>query len=143
MNSSNNTAVTPRKPGFQPGNPGRPKGARNKATVLAERLLSADIRDVVGSVIKAAKDGDMIAAKLCLERILPPLKTRRLNFPMPPIATVADVHEALKGLWAAVSSGAVTPDEAAMLGKLLEQHAAVLEVSELEKRIEALERGPE
>jgi hypothetical protein len=58
-------------------------------------------------------------------------------------ATVADVHEALNGLWAAVSSGAVTPDEAAMLGKLLEQHAAVLEVSELEKRIEALERGPE
>jgi hypothetical protein len=29
------------------GNPGRPKGARNKATVLAERLLSAD-RLVIG-----------------------------------------------------------------------------------------------
>jgi hypothetical protein len=37
----------------------------------------------------------------------------------------------------------VTPDEASLLGKLLERHAEVFEVSELEKRIRALEADAE
>jgi hypothetical protein len=124
---------------FTRGNPGRRPGARNRATVLAEKLLSKDVKIVVESVLKSAAGGDMLAAKLVLERILPPLKTRRLCFPMPEIRTVEDVHAAMNGLWAAVSSGVVTPDEAATLGKLLEQHAAVLEVNQLERRLRALE----
>ncbi len=128
---------------FQPGNAGRPKGSRNRATVLTEQLLSKDIKAVVQAVLAAAKEGDTNAMKLVLERILPPLKTRRLHFPMPEIKTVADVHDAMNGLWAAVSTGQVTADEAALLGKLLEQHAAVLEVSELEQRINALEADAE
>jgi hypothetical protein len=139
MGSSNNTAITPRKPGFQPGNPGRPKGARNKATQLAEKLLSKDVDDVCNIVVEKAKNGSLEACKVILDRILPVPKSRRITFPMREIHSVADVQEAMNGLWAAVASGGITPEDATLLGKLLEQHAAVLESKDLEERIAALE----
>jgi hypothetical protein len=40
LNERNNAAKTRGRP-FEPGNPGRPKGARHKATLLAERLMQA------------------------------------------------------------------------------------------------------
>ncbi len=140
MNSSNNNALTPRKHGFQPGNPG-PKGARNKATVLAEKLLSADIKDVCNVVVEKAKDGNLEACKVILDRILPVPKSRRISFPMREIHSVADVHDAMNGLWAACASGGITPEDAAVLGKLLEQHADLLEQSEIQRRLDALERA--
>src|SRR6266404_5105931 len=49
----------------QSGNPaGRPRSARNRATVLAEKLMQDDIEDVVRAVVDAAKERDMTAAKL-------------------------------------------------------------------------------
>jgi hypothetical protein len=128
---------------FRPGNPGKPKGARNKATVLAEKLLSKDIKDVCAVVSKAAQEGDLNACKLILDRILPVPKSRRITFPMRDIHSVADVQEAMNGLWAAVASGGITPEDATLLGKLLEQHASVLEVGNIETRLRALEDAEE
>ena len=38
---------------------------------MAERLMSGDIERIVMSVIKAAKQGDMLACKLILDRVSP------------------------------------------------------------------------
>lgn len=66
------------------GNPaGRPKGARNKATVLAEQLMADDAENVVRAVVKAAKRGDMAAARIVLDRIVPPRKGRPVKFTVP------------------------------------------------------------
>jgi hypothetical protein len=48
---------------------GRPLGARNAATVIAEQLLDAET--LVRKVIDKAKRGDMTALRVCLDRILP------------------------------------------------------------------------
>ena len=62
--ASENTKFKPGNPHrFAPGNPGRPKGARCKATLLAEKLMSADTRAIVQAVITAARAGDMTAAQ--------------------------------------------------------------------------------
>jgi hypothetical protein len=61
------------------GNPlGRPKGAKNKSTLLreamqqkADRLLSKEVPKVLAVVIAAAKAGDMSAAKMILDRAVP------------------------------------------------------------------------
>src|SRR5260370_80064 len=64
----------------QSGNPaGRPRGARNRATVLAEKLMQDDIEDVVRAVVDAAKERDMTAAKLVLERVAPRPKGRAVR----------------------------------------------------------------
>jgi hypothetical protein len=145
---SRNTALAapkPRGPGrpFEKGNPGRRPGVRNKATQLAEKLLSKDIKDVSNVVVEKAKNGSLEACKVILDRILPVPKSRRITFPMREIHSVADVQEAMNGLWAAVASGGITPEDATLLGKLLEQHAAVLEAGDIEARIAALEADAE
>ena len=51
----------------QSGNPnGRPKGARNKATIAAEALLDGDAEAITRKIVEKALDGDMIALRLCL-----------------------------------------------------------------------------
>jgi hypothetical protein len=144
--SGNGAALAPAKPRGKPfakGNPGRQKGTRCKATMLAEKLLSKDIKDVSNVVVKMAKGGDLDACKLILDRILPVPKSRRITFPMREIHSVADVQEAMNGLWAAVASGGITPEDAQVLGKLLEQHAKVLEAGDIEARIAKLESAEE
>ncbi len=42
----NNPRNTRGKP-FQPGNPGRPKGSRNKRTLLAEKIMAEDLESSV------------------------------------------------------------------------------------------------
>ena len=60
------------------GNPtGRPKGKVNKSTELARKFqgaLEKDALDVIRAILDAAKGGDMTAAKMVLDRIIPPKK---------------------------------------------------------------------
>lgn len=56
----------------QSGNPsGKPPGTRHKTTMLAEKRMQDDAKDIVKVVLEAAKGGDMTAARLILERIAP------------------------------------------------------------------------
>ena|ERR1700730_6928065 len=58
---------------FQKGQSGNPagyhKGSRHKATLLAERLMQDDAENIVNAVLTAARNGDMTAAKIILDRI--------------------------------------------------------------------------
>jgi hypothetical protein len=57
------------KPG-QSGNPeGRPKGARNRATLAAERLLDGEADTLTRKAIQLAQQGDTTALRLCIDRI--------------------------------------------------------------------------
>jgi hypothetical protein len=57
------------------GNPsGKPKGARHKATLLAEKMLAADAKEVVKKVVEAAKNGEPWACKLIIERLIGPTR---------------------------------------------------------------------
>ena len=78
------------KPG-KSGNPsGKPKGARNKTTVAMEKLLDDDAATITSKAIELAKNGELTALRLCLERIIPPRKDRPVNFDMPEIKTPSD-----------------------------------------------------
>ncbi len=55
------------------GNPkGRPKGARNKTTTMAEALLEGQAEALVQKVVSMALKGNITALRLCLERLIPP-----------------------------------------------------------------------
>ena len=56
----------------QSGNPcGKPRGARHKATLAAEALLDGEAAALTRKAIERALEGDGVAVRLCLERILP------------------------------------------------------------------------
>src|SRR5467141_3673395 len=83
----------------QSGNPaGRPRAARNRATVLAEKLMQDDIEDVVRAVVDAAKERDMTAAKLVLERVAPRPKGRAVAFVLPEIRAPGDLVGCRRGV---------------------------------------------
>ena len=56
---------------FQKGNPGKPKGARNKRTLLHEVLTKKQEGDIRTAVIEAAIEGDLVAARMVWDRIYP------------------------------------------------------------------------
>jgi Family of unknown function (DUF5681) len=63
----------------QSGNPaGRPKDIRNKSTLAAQLacqgILNEEAVPLIRKALKMALDGDAKCLKLCIERILPPLK---------------------------------------------------------------------
>jgi hypothetical protein len=98
--------------------------------------IAADLPAIIAAVVEAAKAGDMTAAKLCLERVLPAMKPvempTRVNLP-------PDPSEAASAVLGAVSAGILTPADARALMSAVRDHVGVLEVTELERRIAALE----
>jgi len=124
---------------FQPGNPGKPKGARSRATLAAEALLDGEAEKLTRTAIDKALEGDATALRLCLERLVPPRKDAPVRIELPTITTVGDVVGASAAVLEAVGAGEVTPDEAARVMGLLTAHKAIVEVGELEARIAKLE----
>ena len=51
---------------FRPGNPGRPKGARNKATLTIEALLDGESEAITRKAIEMALGGDTTAMRLVI-----------------------------------------------------------------------------
>lgn len=129
---------------FQPGQSGNPAGrkpgSRNRATMAAQALLDGEAEELTRLAIERAKDGDMAALKLCLERILPPTKERPLPaFELPEAATASDLPKLTAALMQAAASGELLPGEAASLAALVASHSKAVELAELESRLAALE----
>jgi hypothetical protein len=124
----------------QSGNPsGKPPGTRNKTTMLAEKLMRDDARDIVRVVLEAAKGGDMTAARLVLERIASVRKGRPVYFDLPPVNTAADIAAAMAALTTAMASGDLTPDEAATVASVLEMRRKTMADDAVLMRLIALE----
>ena len=94
--------ATEKQRGFQngqSGNPaGKPKGVRNRATLMAEKLMQDDAEQVVRAVVEKAKQGDMTAARLIIERIAPVRKGRPITVDLPDAKTSADLAAAMASL---------------------------------------------
>jgi uncharacterized protein DUF5681 len=83
------------RPG-QSGNPkGRPTGSRNRASLIAERLLSGETEVLIDKLITLAKSGDVGALKICVDKLLPPARERPCLFRLPKLQTTADACAAL------------------------------------------------
>lgn len=124
----------------QSGNPrGRPKGARHKTILAMEALLAGEAEGLTRKAIELAQDGDTVALRLCLDRLMPVRKDRPVPFALPPIETTADLPKATGALLTAVASGEPTPFEAAELGKLVDAHVRAIEVTDVQVRLDALE----
>ena len=123
---------------FQPGQSGnlhgRPRGARNRATVACEALLDGQAEALTQKAIQKALEGDPVALRLCLDRIFPPPKDRPVTFPLPPITSARDTADLSAALLAAVAAGCVTPTEAVDLAKVISGAVKAYEVADTVER---------
>lgn len=106
---------------------------------MAERLMEDDAQNVVRAVIAAAKNGDMVAARLVLDRVLPARRGRPVQFTMPELEKVADLPRVIGAIIKRIAGGELTPDEAASIAAVLETQRRAIELTEIEARLRALE----
>lgn len=124
----------------QSGNPaGKPKGARHKTTLLAEKLMQADAEAIVKAVLDSAKGGDMTAARIVLDRIAPARRDNLVSLELPKIESAADAVAAQTAILSAVANGEITPSEAAEVSKLIDGFVRTVELTEIDERLKRLE----
>ena len=130
---------------FQKGvsvNPsGMPKGTRHRSTLLAERLLVDEIHDICASVIAEAKKGNIQAAKIILDRVLPSRRDRVIDVQLPKLQTVDDAVKAMSTIINAIGSGDITPSEGEAMSRAVDTFIKAIQVHDIEKRVSMLEQG--
>jgi hypothetical protein len=128
---------------FQPGqsgNPkGRPRGSRNRATLLAQELLGDEGETIMRKAIELAKKGDKLALKLCLERIVP-RSGRTVEIDLPAIRKADDLVAACAAVIDSAAAGQLTLQEAREFMELLDAQRKAIETQDLVVRIELLEQ---
>ncbi len=130
-----------REPGtgrFATGNPGRPKGARNKVT-LAREFLESESETLVAHVLASALSGDAVAQRACFTRLLPPRRDLPVEFEVPPIVTAFDALRTMGIVTAMVGEGRLTPSEGQKVASIIDIHRRAIETAELERRLLILE----
>ena len=135
MDTPRKNATATRGRPFKPGNAGRPKGARNRATLAAETLLDGEAEALTRKAIELALEGDIFALKICLDRILPPRRERDVAINLPSLRGPGDRVGASAAILSAVANGEITFGEAAELARLVAAHIATLERYETEALI--------
>ena len=125
---------------WQPGQTGNPKGrppGQSEITRL-RASLAGDVPDILAGLVMAAKGGDVQAARLILERILPPVKAieQVVTLQLPDGGTLSAKASAVLS---AAAAGNLAPGQAAQLITALGMLAKIHEVDELAARIEKLE----
>lgn len=122
------------------GNPlGRPRGARNKATALAEKLFESDVEAICRQAIEQAKKGNVQAIKIILDRILPTRKEPSIIIDLPIVNTAKDILQAVNQVSTAICQGKISPTEGELLTRIIDRQAKAVELNEFEQRLKKLE----
>jgi hypothetical protein len=124
---------------FQKGNPGKPKGARNRTTLVLEALLEGEAEKIIRKAVEMALQGDPTALKLCFDRTLGARRDRPIAIDLPPIKTAGDGASALALVVAAASQGRITTAQGAEMCQLIAATIDALHDADHEKRLEKLE----
>lgn len=121
------------------GNPaGRKRGVPNKATDL-RKYLEPHAEELLGKLVELAKEGNMNALRLVVERLLPPKKENRISVDLPDVSTVSGCCDAQGAILAAVASGDLLLTEGDALSGLVENRRKALETKEIAERLSILE----
>ena len=123
---------------FSPGVSGNPQGRPKSETTALRQSLADGAADVVKVILDAARAGDIQAAKIVLDRLVPPLKanTQAVQIALPDSASPLDIASAIL---TATASGTLAPDIAAQLVTAVGTFCRIEEIEELRTRIAALE----
>ena len=122
----------------QSGNPkGRPKGIvdrRSRYHVLIEK----HVPDVVDQIVSAALGGDIAACKLLLDKVIPSVRSTAPLISLPKSGDTATTQSS--AIVQAMLGGSLAPDQAVTAISVLVDHARLCEYTELEARLEELEK---
>ena len=135
-NKSNPSTRTSRGqwcPGMS-GNPsGRPVGSRNKAT-LVEEMLGDRAEDLINKAFELALNKENTTAlRLCLERLQPIPKERRIVLALPEVTCIEQAPVAVAAIIKGIATGEITPVEGQTLVAIVETQIRLLQAQQAEQ----------
>lgn len=128
---------------FQPGVSGNPKGrppGTGKAAKL-RALLTPHAPALIQKTVDLALSGDTTALKLCLERLLPPLRPAERTVAVSELKEDLPLVEQGQAIIGAFSRGDISPSDGAKLLSAIAAQARIVELTDLERRLKALENS--
>jgi hypothetical protein len=126
-------------PGNKEGAAGRPKGSRNRTTLMVEAILDGEAESLTRRLIAEAKRGNATAMGIVFARLAPPRRDRGVTFNLPKINSSGDLLAAHAAIIAAAADGEVTPSEAVSMTSVLDHYRRATETAQIEERLAALE----
>lgn len=125
---------------FLPGKSANPKGrepgTKNKPNLYREQLASG-AEDVIRAVISTAKNGNPLAQKLVLERLIP---LARDTVVMPAVAqavkSALGVQEAGAETLQAITAGEITPEQGLALIQAIATQSQLIEHGEMRQMLD-------
>jgi hypothetical protein len=116
-------------------------GSPNHAHAHLRQLIEVDGDKVVAAVVSAALGGDMHAAKLIIDRILPKRVCRTFDgLVLPPIRSVTDACEAMAVITSATLRGDISTQEANELAQIIGIYECAVANADVVARLERLEQ---
>src|SRR3954465_5586603 len=122
---------------------GRPKAETIALTKAARARFDTLAAESIGAVFQAVltaatQDGDMAAAKLLIDRVIPSRCGAPVSFHIRPLKTPEDCASAFADLLDDVGFGRLTPEEAQTISAIVAKRAELFPSIELASEIEAL-----
>jgi hypothetical protein len=104
---------------FQKGKSGSRK--KNRLTEVAQSLLDGEAEGLSRKAIELALEGNVVALRMCLDRVAPARRGRPMTFNIGPLNNAADMAAAQLAVAGAMCSGQISPEEAAAATNVLER----------------------
>ncbi len=125
---------------WQPGQSGNPKGRPPGSGEVAKMraAIAERLPDVIDVLVQKALSGDISAARLLLERTVPPLRAQELplSLSMPTSGSFTDQG---RSVLQSIASEEIEPSRGAALITAIATLARITEIDELTARIATLE----
>jgi len=124
---------------FKPGQSGNPNGRPKDKTpaTLLRKSIADDLPDIVKKLVELAKEGDVQAAKILIDRVCPPIRPQAMPVNIPIGATLPETGGNVVD---ATLNGSIAPDIGSMLIRALAEQGKLIELQELTERLQRIER---
>ena len=123
---------------WKPGQSGNPRGPV-AGVALVRNLLDPHRPALVEKALQMALAGDVVALRICMDRVAPQLRAESPNVRIPGLVDAPTLAAKGEAIIAAVGTGDISPDAASMLLQAIASASQVQKTDELARKIEALE----
>jgi hypothetical protein len=110
--------------------------------LAAEQLLDGEAEGLTRKLIEVAKQGDIAALRLCMDRLVPPRRDRSLSIDLPPLKSQNDAPKVIAAIFEYVSSGEIGIDEGNELTNLVFRYIEVVKLTKDPKSIRPIIYAP-
>ena len=124
----------------QSGNPAGMKPGTETTAHKMRKMLAPHAPELVSKVVEIALGGDMAAMRICMDKLIPNLRTEKVAMPFLKKGSLTDKGD---GVIAELEKGGISAPDALAVLQLLSIQGKVSEMDSLELRLKELESKAE